>query len=171
MRWNHEGVAEDLGTFESDLDAIASKINDRGEIVGVSFPESVYDYGRAVIWRQKGFPIALAPCTAETCDSGASAINNRGDIAGYVKGTVFVQIGESFKDIGGLSGSQFNPPNEMNDSGSVVGVSWPLGLSGPIRSWIWTADAGLQELRLTSATEIFVTGINNKGEIIGYSRH
>lgn len=168
--WNHRGGADDLGAFGSDLGGIASEINDRGEIVGESTPETIYDNGRAVIWRQKGFPIPLGPCTPETCDSMASTINNRGDLAGYVNGTLFVQIGGTFKNIGALSGSQFNEPTEMNDSGAVVGVSYPTGLIGAVRSWIWTPDAGLQEMSFTFATETFVTGINNKGEIVGYGR-
>ena len=74
------------------------------------------------------------------------------------------------RDIGGLSGSYYSVATGINEAGEIIGVSYPPSAAGTIRSFTWTASGGMRELTIPGKTEFVVSGINNKGEIVGYAR-
>lgn len=162
---------EDLGTLDNDLGGVASAINDRGDIVGYSNPGSIYDDARGAMWNGPGKIVQIGNCSNQWCDTQANAINNDGDIAGTSNGAAFVRWHDgSLRDIGSLVGAYFTTAVGINERGEVVGVSYFSGASGKSRSFIWTASGGMREITIPGKTDVQVTDINNKGEIIGIAR-
>jgi probable HAF family extracellular repeat protein len=164
-----------------DTDAAAfvpADLNDRGQVVGsggpITFSSSpsyhpyLYSDGRLV-------DLGLLPGMLR---GGANAINNAGQVVGYMEGdrlgggnthfsTAFLYSDGILHDLGGLHGSD-SQALDINASGQIVGIS---GLRGflyrdgamyDLNDLIppdsgWTLDAAF--------------GINDSGQIVGYGLH
>ncbi len=107
----------------------------------------------------------------------AKAANSRGQVVGYyhdqwnyyVVGRVFLwSARDGMRDLGNLganAGAQIWP-TAINDLGQVAGTSRVL--AGGIVPFIWTEEAGIQELATPGGSAGDVT-INNLGQVTGYS--
>jgi probable HAF family extracellular repeat protein len=170
--WTQTRGLEDLGTYFGDKEGGASAINDRGQIVGFSAPESYYDDSRAVLWTRVGNATQLGTCGADLCSGEGVAINSNGDVAGTMAGRGVVwRQGRTATQLVDLGGAQYSRPTGINDRGQIVGVIYPPAGETLIKAFSWTEPEGLFFIQpVTGKAEVFVSGINNKGEIVGYSR-
>lgn len=98
-------------------------------------------------------------------DTGASGINNLGEIVGsYVSGSSssfgFLYVGGSFTSISALTFV-----SGINDRGQIVGDSCASGICNG-----YLDNGGtLTPISVPGAGSTFVSGINNAGEIVGFS--
>lgn len=170
--WTEARGLEDLGTYFGDKEGGASAINDRGQIAGFSAPESYYDDSRAVVWTRVGNAAQLGTCFEALCSGEGLAINSNGDVAGtwFGRGVVWRQ-GRTRIQLADQGGALYSRPTGINDRGQIVGIIYPREGETLIKAFSWTALEGLSFIPpVTGSTEVFVSGINNKGEIVGYSR-
>ena len=178
--WQH-GVMQDLGTLGGNS-AQAVFVNDRGQVVGVSYTNTVAD-------PSTGFPIQdpffweNGKMTDIGSLGGANGypawINNRGqvvgvsDLGGYNADGALIYHGffwdkkDGLKDIGTLGGT-LSYLNSMNDSGEAAGES---SLAGDqiFHAILWKngkiTDLGVPPGKESS--EAF--RINASGQIVGWS--
>lgn len=110
--------------------------------------------------------------------SYAYGINNRGQVVGSsltASGNMQAFIWENGVMTGlGAFGGNASIANDINDSGQVVGYAETniAGWGGWVkRAFVWDSQAGMQQLSSSSPTfyNTSATGINNRGEIVGYS--
>lgn len=77
-------------------------------------------------------------------------------------------------DIGSFGAEAWNTPMAINNHGVIVGFANAAGTAGGDfneRPFIWTHDAGVQDLgTLDGDTNGQALGINAKGQIVGLSR-
>lgn len=122
------GAMRDLGTLGPGTDAIASLINERGQVVGWSYTSSNPSDICASVY---GFPLST--------------------------GSFVWQDGRGMTDLGGLGGS-CTIATGLNDQGQVVGQSWATGdLTGHAFRWEQTTglvDLGTLGGDFSSATAI-----------------
>jgi probable HAF family extracellular repeat protein len=171
FRWTIAKGMEDLGTLDIDRGGAAMAINDSGLIAGFSNAASIYDDARGVIWSGPGRALQIGDCIDGWCGTEVHAINNNGDVTGTANGTAFIRFRDgTMRDIGKLRDATNSTGVGINEAGDVIGISYPPYSSSPIRSFIWTAGGGMRELGIAGKSEFVVTGINNKGEIVGYAR-
>jgi probable HAF family extracellular repeat protein len=106
--------------------------------------------------------------------SEAVGINNRGQVAGFTRGT---QINRAFRwspatgllDLGSLPGGSSTSATGINDAGQVVG-SAQVGTLGPSHAFRYTDGAGMVDLgTLPGHTNSLAGGINNAGQVTGSS--
>lgn len=176
----------DLGTLAPYDTSVALAINDNGVIVGVSAFGNK-DHGAAVVWKG-GAGLTALPSLPDCLENRASSVNNRNQIVGsclYTTGwpslyrAVFWGSDSSPIDIGDLPGGYDSSlAYAINESGQVVGASSVE--NGDLHAFIWEENIGIQDLNdLIDPNEpllgTFVlqvaTGINDKGQIIGYGEH
>ena len=129
--WQH-GTMQDLGTLGDGTESGATSVNDRGQIAGASFTNSVVN-------PSTGFP-TLAPFLWENgrmrnlgtlggLSGVASLLNNRGQVAGTsdLEGDQtahpFLWQEGRLRDLGTLGGSS-GAANWMNENGEIVGGSY-----------------------------------------------
>ena len=105
--------------------------------------------------------------------STATAMNNKGQVTGwaYLAGAQAVHAfrwtaSKGIQDLGALTASGNSFGAVMNDAGDVAGTA-SLGI-GVEHAFLWTPAGGMQDLGSLGGTEIWVTGINRLGDLIGY---
>ena len=142
-----------LGSMSGGSASQAYGINDAGQVVGGI---QTSDGWHAVVW-ENGVPRDLGVGLA-------TAINNKGQIAGYGGWASHVGIwdGNAFIDFG-VAGRA----TSINDSGQVVG--WYIGPDG-MRAFVWEkkvlAGLGTYPGYTNSSSAL---GINDSGQIVGDS--
>ena len=145
-------------------------INDAGDILGYdghwdmdSWPSRL-ERRTPVLWTSKGERIDIANCSRQ-CDMSVAALNNRGQIAGYIRGNSFRRSAAG--EIENIALTSYNIPRGMNDLGDIVGNEV---LSGSM--WLWTASGEIVQLGRPAATVLaaYASGINNKGQVVGNFR-
>ncbi len=162
------GQLTDLGTLGSAY-ADASAINRAGQIAGTSNPTN--ESPPHAFLYQDGKMIDLG--TLGGTQSLAGGINDQGQVVGSssLAGPNFVQHAFLYSDgkmmdLGTLPGTTFSEGNAINDSSQIVGdsgthaVLWQNGTIYDLNSFI---------KNLPSYTSVVATGINNLGQIIGYT--
>jgi probable HAF family extracellular repeat protein len=173
-----DGQAHELPPFPGDPDAIATGINDHGQVVGTSGTCADVAFGNAahaLLW-QHGQRIDLGNL-GNPFGNIAFAINNRGQIVGQagVPGQpyhhAFLWQNGTMTDLGTLPGLPVSLANAINDTGQVVGFSQDPNGNNTV-AWLWQNGVMTNLNTLIPAGSgmflIEALGINNRGQIIGY---
>lgn len=169
--WDPRHGMRDLGTIPGHDVTVASDINDRGTVVGVSFL-SLPPFGqRSFAWNSRNQIYELEIPLFPGANNAANGINNKGQVVGSVEGSFHGYLlnpnGEAI-DLGMLPGSDaMGSPSDVNDAGVVVGGSATSEVDS--NAFIWTRSGGLR--LLTPLPDGWIaTGasdINNRGQVVG----
>jgi probable HAF family extracellular repeat protein len=159
----------DLGTLNGGLTSEANAVNDRGDIVGRSNIGPAFAPSHAVLWRN-GRIIDLGTLAGGTTSSGATDINNRGEIVGWsvVPGGAmhaFLWRDGRMTDLGTLGGSM-SYASAINDRGQVAGYSQLPG--GAMHAVLWS-NGRRTDLGTLNGGWSEAMGINNAGVVVGTS--
>ena len=180
--WRSPGPMVDLGTFGGG-NSLAADINDHGLIAGTSDDASRRQW--AAVWKLSGgaWTIENLGTATGACCAHAQGLNNGfgGDaLAVAVVGGSTVTSGESHaavwtmsadgwavQTLGTLPGDVLSAAYDVNDAGSIVGVS---GRDGDVRSgFLWTAEAGMSRLPGLGGSTTYALAVNNSGDVTGLS--
>ncbi len=142
----------------------------------------------AVIWGPGRDEIRELPPLGDDTASAATAINDRGQVAG-ISGICSQAVGElsaihtviwepdgTITDLGSLGGVAWNTAMAMNERGDVVGFANAEGTEPPTdfnyRAFLWTRQLGrMKDLgTLDGDTRAQALGINERRQVVGFSR-
>ena len=147
----------------------AMAINDEGVVAGSVGVAPNY---QAAVLRNGTTTLLATP--ENTIASLATGINNHGQMVGFAE----VQTEEGRRQeamlwdasgnvtpLGFLPGGSFSSAQDINDSGSVVGVT---SIDGNYRGFMWDGDGPIEALPMPpGATSSFAVAINNLDQIVG----
>ncbi len=168
---------------KTDPDGAATAVNRRGEVVGISgiCYEAVGSFSahHALLWKN-GKPIALRTIGGVSWNT-PTAINDSGQIVGFLnkRGKTdrqgdpdFISViwTDPFKaptKIGTLPGDSLSEPTSINDSGAVLGVSFPSSHVYLWQNGAMTDFTQLVEQSYPQLEPVSVGGINDSGQIAG----
>lgn len=188
--WSQDEGMTQLGTLGGN-NSFATGSNASGQIVGWA-ETNTHDATcvlpqvlgfRAVMWDRSGHANALAPYGQDP-DSAATAINDRGDVAG-ISGICQNAVGALSAmhmilwkngvptSLGTLGGSAWNTPMMLNDRDEVVGFSDRSGDNNGsnfnAHAFLWK-DGVLTDLGTLAGDAVsYAYSINNRGLIVGQS--
>jgi probable HAF family extracellular repeat protein len=171
------GVMQDLGTLGTGTDAFAYFINERGQITGNSFTNTIINpvTGTATqdpfLW-ENGKMTDLG--TLGGTFGFPNAMNNQGqvvgqsNVAGDINAHAFLWDKGTLTDLGTLPGA--SPPSSqalwINDAGDIVGGSYT---PTAFHAFLWQrrvmTDLGTVDGDLCSGA----SGINSKTQVVGFS--
>lgn len=184
------GDAIDLGALPGGLVSQAYWISANGLIVGASQngqldPIVGFPQNRGVLWRN-GEIIDLGVLPEGGYDSLASAVNSRGQVAGFALNTVpdpfsivgypgqtraFLWQDGVMQDLGTLGGPDAIA-GLINDRGDVAGISYPPidpAIGTPVvHPFLWR-NGKMIDVGSLGGTDSEPTGLNQNGEIVGFS--
>ena len=133
------GVMQDLGTLGTGSDAMAGLINERGQVAGWSYLNSV--------------PTAACPSTQANLS--------------LTTGSFVWDKKNGMRDIGGLGGT-CTLASDLNNQGQIVGVSSLAG-DTTIHPFVWNAATGVTDLLDPSDSRGGIaTGENARGDVAGW---
>jgi probable HAF family extracellular repeat protein len=171
FRWSSGDGMSELPPLAGNF-SDAAGINDDGAVAGFSSIDNTQT-NHAVVWID-GKARDLGTLPGGT-DSLANAINDRGKVAGGSNsagsGTHAFLWSETkgMRDLGALpGGGDYSLARGINRSGHVVGESSTVG--DTIHGFLWSKAHGMQDLEpLSSGHFSSASGINKRGQIVGYS--
>jgi len=137
--WEDEVGMLDLGTLGTGTDAYATAINDRGQVIGISYTNSTPNQ-------------VMTPC------SSGSPIPTQDP---------FLWENGKMIDLGTLGGT-CGVPGWINHHGQVVGFS-DLAGDQISHAFLWTKANGMQDLGTLGGSMVGATMINDRGEVVGES--
>ena len=165
--WSTANGMQDLGTLGGPYGG-AGALNSNGVVVGSALPTGPFNYVNAFRWTQAGGMMELGTVGV---DSGASAINDNGDVVGFsyvADGSVHAFLWTAaggIQDIGTLGGLTCLAAG-INDSGEVVGYSNTA--SGTDHAFFWTSATGMLDLGAPAGyTNSILWGILPSGKAVG----
>jgi probable HAF family extracellular repeat protein len=136
--WNH-GVVQDLGTLGTGNDAAAGLINERGQVIAVSYTSSTPDSFCTIY----GFSLFT-----------------------FTTGSFLWDRESGMKDIGSLGGA-CTLANDLNNQGQVVGVA-SLPSDTQAHAFVWDAATGITDLLDPSDSSFgYAAAENAHGDITG----
>jgi probable HAF family extracellular repeat protein len=147
------GEMQDLGTLGGP-DSNATVVNDRGEITGESFINSVANRDTGVPTID---PFLWMPCDRDPWDSAECKNEREGTTAKNGK----------MLDLGTLGGT-FGAPYWLNNRGQVVGLSNLRG-DKAYHPFLWTKPGPMQDLGTLGGNTGIAFWVNDAGEVVGQS--
>jgi probable HAF family extracellular repeat protein len=186
VKWRNGKVIE-LPTYDSDPDALAYAINDRGQVTGSSGECAPFNPNlqaamlplHPLLWEPDGSAKYLGTLggTGRGFANLAININNKGHVVGtsalagdHVNHAFLWTEEAGMRDLGALHSDDVNSGAAgINDFDEITGISVPA--DGPPGAFVWRSGRmtdlnsvvhGAANLHLLSGTSI-----NNDGEIIG----
>ena len=168
FRWSPPGSTELLSVNADSPHSVVVAINDAGDVLGYDGIwegwDPVLDRGTPILWTAKGERIDIANCQ-RACWMRVAALNNRGEIAGTLVQTAFRRSANG--EMTSIPITDHTFAIGMNDLGDIIGRVWKGGGAGS--EWLWTASGEVLDIGLPpGARTAFVSGINNKGQIVGH---
>jgi probable HAF family extracellular repeat protein len=151
----------------------AIALNNAGQVAG----SALFDgdpRGHAYVWSKSGGAIDLG--TLAGIGSGATDINNRGEVTGNsVSANSFPHAfrwsaATGIEDLGLLPGApsfSFTNATAIGDSGLIAG--WGTSASGNGHAFAWTRKTGTIDLGTLGGSFSFANGVNAKGQVVGYA--
>jgi probable HAF family extracellular repeat protein len=135
----------------------AADVNQRGDLTGTSGDAA--GNSRAVVWRHgEHSPTALGVDRARP-----AAINENGDVAGYVDGGLFLWRAGAVTYLSRGDAAYLGEPS-LNDSGHVAGTA--TDEDGVSRAFRWQ-DGRMTMLPTPAGMSSTAVDINNKGQVVG----
>ena len=178
FRWTTLTGMRGLDSLTGGVNAVATAINNVGQIVGYSSSG-----GQAVNWHACWWPKpnGVIPTDLGTLPgyvvSSAHGINLHGAVVGDSgkAGTTHAFLwtaATGMKDLGLLNNTLWTSARAINDSAEVVGVAYPPN-GNPYHAFIWTQAGGMKDLNQlipsgTGWTLVWATGITAQGQITGF---
>jgi probable HAF family extracellular repeat protein len=158
------GVMTDLGTLGGNV-SVASRINDRGQIIGDSNRERNGLF-HAFLW--EGGVMTDLGTLCPDCTSHAVAINEQGQIAGSSRpggasGAFFWDEGV-MTEIG--SAEARATVGDLNDRGQVVGTLFTSEWKGP--AYVWEGGTMTHVTPMPALGAATARAINDHGHVVGY---
>jgi uncharacterized protein (TIGR03437 family) len=109
--------------------------------------------------------------------SGAAAINDSGDVAGWVsaagdttgaayQAVIWSHTGQRI-NLSGVSATQLGYPTGINSKGQVIGSSGTQTSS----SFFYDGEGNITPIEVTGGTSVIVSSLNDSGEVIGISQN
>jgi uncharacterized membrane protein len=99
-------------------------------------------------------------------NSGATAINDAGVIAGYIDESAVIWVNGVMQVIYSVP-SQFVEAWGINSQGEVIGYYHPTMTGGPYTAFIWRPGTGVELLPTLNGSLGMVWDINDAGQIVG----
>ncbi|MDZ8262615.1 hypothetical protein [Nostoc sp. ChiQUE01b] len=171
---NHAFIYSGGTTQSLGFNGIPYAINDSSEVVGGTsgggiFPELAFPYGAAFLY-SNGTTTIINNNLEENYI--AYGINNRSQVVGIFgsPSRAFLYDNGIITNIGTLPGDNYSSALDINDSGQMIGISG-LSEGENISTFLYSSSTGLQDIGRLSPTDLFIgQGINNLGQVVGYSR-
>ena len=175
------GTMQDLGTLGTGTDAMAQFINERGQVVGLSYTSSAPNTScpfllplalGSFIWDEKNGMRDIGNLGG-TC-AVATGINDQGIVIGdnvddNVIERAFLWDNGSIKDLGGTIGGNQITAQAINQSGQVVGVGTLAG-EVSFHTTLWKHVGQITDLGAVDQDPCsFPSAINSKTQIVGAS--
>jgi probable HAF family extracellular repeat protein len=162
----------DLGTLPNYTPySAAFDINNSGEVVGSVVPgwNGSNSISHAFLYRNSTMTDLG---TLGGGDSGASAINDSGQVVGYAHAAdglahAFLYGGSTMTDLGTLSGGNHSYAYDINNSAQVVGASW-IDTGGTYHAFRYSGST-MSDLGTLGGIASVANGINNGGQVVGWS--
>lgn len=161
FRWQ-DGELADLPPLPGDTSSIALAVNDRGEVVGLSFAAG----SRPVLWQPDGTPVDLS---ATTKLFRAEDLDNTGRLAGEVSpdgaNTIPVLVAADRTEQTVVLADRSGATSGINDQGEVTGFFF----DGTRGSFTWAGGRLTDIPMLPGAGAMQAQAVNNRGGVVGFS--
>jgi probable HAF family extracellular repeat protein len=161
----------DLDTLGHYSDATA--VNDNGQVAGYSFITGNNSEFRPFSWTASGGMVDLGTLGGMSC---ASFVNDRGEVVGRTdtaggdRHTFFWTAIDGMVDIGTLGGDDFSQAAALSNTGQVVGISTKFQNESHIHAFSWTESGGMVDLGTFGGSWNIANGVNDNGQVVGYSQ-
>lgn len=181
------GKLTDIGTVGRDLggdlpslsEAVA--VNERGDVLGNGSVNQNSPVSYAFMWRAGRMRVLTAPGAMSAgafVYSVAEAINERGEVVGWIgsdvgygKGRAFLWHEGRFTKLRALDDRQYSWASDVNERGQVVG--WSFSMEGDAwtrtRAALWHRGRVVDLGVLPGATTSSAVAVNEHGHVLGAS--
>ncbi len=174
--WNQPGPSRDLGTL-GGTDSLAMAVNDLGHVVGYAGlaprPTPPYITYHAFLWTEAGGIRSLE--TLGGFDSFALDINNQDQVVGRAFTSTGCYHAFVWDEVQGLQDLNLPGVNSaaraINNLGQVVG-NYFYDPGNPLyyaNVFLWSAEAGFQDLGNLGGAYAQANAINNAGQVVGHA--
>jgi probable HAF family extracellular repeat protein len=170
-----DGAIRDLGTLADGLTSAAFQLNERGQVAGVSFVDTIptlfgYPTVHPFLW-ENGHMTDLG--TLGGVWASANGLNNRGEVVGATTITgdetnhAYLWSHGTLQDLGTLGGTQ-STAWAINDSTEIVGEALILD-NAEVHAFLWKRGRMADLGTVADCQGSIADSINAKGQVVGES--